>query len=751
MSASWLAVAVLTLGLVGLAALLTVRMRRLAAWRRSLVTLRLRLPRGLTPEQLASGLGVLGQLTARRSGIAVDAVVFEVLADHDGITHRLRLPDPLLRPALAQLRVVWPGLRTEQLPVAHLPAVRLVSQIRLRNHSAPLASKRVESGVQAVLGALSRLQEGERIYLQWLLRGGRWLPVVNSTDRHGQASTADLRAKRAHLPLQLVGRVGVSGPEGLARARRRAVLAGLAHLNSNGARVSARTWPAWWRRHQVQQLAQPLGVWPVAVNALEGVGLLGLPVGELVVPGLPVPAARTVPPPPGMPKRGTLLGLSGENGQRRSVRLSLTDRLHHVHVLGPTGTGKSTLLGRMILQDAAAGHGVIVIDPKGGLAGDLLPRLPEHRHDDVVVLDPTNAHRPVGWNPLDLGDSTLARELAAEQLLHTLRSLWREFWGPRTDEIMRSVLLTLAMSRPVSGGERYTLLEAPELLTNTRFRRAVLENASGLPPHLMRFWQRYEAISEAERLHITGPVLNKLTAFTTRTPLRRVLGQSEGLRLPDLVRDRRIVLLRAEAGLLGGEVAYLLGALFLTSLWQAIQSRARLPWRERQPLFVYIDEVAQVVRLPVALPDVLAQARGLGIGLTLAHQHLQGQLSPDLRHGLLGTVRSRVLFQLGAEDARALAPTIAPGFRADDLQHLPAHEAVVALSIEGRTLPAFSLTTLDWPTMPSDGVALGKRLQQHSGERWGRALPDVTADIEARVGTTTGPAAIGRRPRVGDS
>lgn len=747
MRASWLlAGAAMAVGLPGLCVLLRVRAGRLRGWRHSLVTLQLRFPRDLTPEQVAAGLGGLGQLTRRRSGLAVDAVVFEVMADAGGIRHRLRLPERLLAPALAQLRVAWPGLRTEQLSTGSVPAVRLVSQLRLRNSTTPLASKRVKDGIRAVLGALSRLQPGERVYVQWLVRGGRWLPVAKGRDRQRQPSVADVRAKRAHLPLQLVGRVGVSGPAETASERRRAVLAGLAQLNGNGARITTRTWPGWWLRRQLRNLAQPLGVWPVLVNAQEAVGLLALPVGDLAVPGLPVPAARNVSPPPGLPRQGTLLGLGSGNGQRQAVRLSQPDRLHHVHVLGPTGTGKSTLLGRMVLQDANAGHGVVVIDPKGGLAGDLLPRLPRHRLGDVVLLDPTDANRPVGWNPLDLGDSVVARELAAEQLLHTLRSLWREFWGPRTDEIVRSVLLTLSLSRAV-GGERFTLLEAPELLTNPRFRRTVVGGGGDLPPHLVRFWQRYEAISEAERLHITGPVLNKLTAFTSRTPLRRVLGQSSGLRLAELVRSNRIVLLRAEAGLLGGEVAYLLGSLFLTSLWQAIQTRARLPYRERRPLLIYIDEVAQVVRLPVALPDVLAQARGLGVGLTLAHQYLQGQLNADLRHGLLGTVRSRVLFQLGLEDARVLAPTVAPGFSAEDLRHLPAHEAAVTLSVGGRTIPAFSLTTLDWPTLPPDARVLAQEVQRRSAERWGQPLSQVDAATEERLGAQTEMGVIGRKPR----
>ena len=70
--------------------------------------------------------------------------------------------------------------------------------------------------------------------------------------------------------------------------------------------------------------------------------------------------------------------------------MRLQDSLQHLHVLGPTGTGKSTLLLNLIVQDIAAGRGVVVIDPKGDLVEEVLRRVPEERADDVVVLDPAD-------------------------------------------------------------------------------------------------------------------------------------------------------------------------------------------------------------------------------------------------------------------------------------------------------------------------------------------------------------------------
>ena len=43
-----------------------------------------------------------------------------------------------------------------------------------------------------------------------------------------------------------------------------------------------------------------------------------------------------------------------------------------------------------MLADMEAGHGLCVIDPHGDLFADLLGRIPPHRRDDVVLLDPTD-------------------------------------------------------------------------------------------------------------------------------------------------------------------------------------------------------------------------------------------------------------------------------------------------------------------------------------------------------------------------
>ena len=49
-----------------------------------------------------------------------------------------------------------------------------------------------------------------------------------------------------------------------------------------------------------------------------------------------------------------------------------------------------------------------------------------------------------------------------------------------------------------AGGERYTLVELPELLLNARFRTFVV-NQPTVPEVVRPFWMAYEAMSDAER------------------------------------------------------------------------------------------------------------------------------------------------------------------------------------------------------------------------------------------------------------
>ncbi len=178
------------------------------------------------------------------------------------------------------------------------------------------------------------------------------------------------------------------------------------------------------------------------------------------IPGVVMAGARNAPPPPGLPVEGKPLGVTTAG---RGVNLAVADARLHLHILGPTGVGKSTLIANLVLADFDAGRGAVVIDPKGDLVEDLLERIPAGHEGEVDLLDPLD-EAPPGLNVLDSPD----RELGVDQLVGIFHRVFERFWGPRTDDILRAALLTLTMYEPGA-----TLADVPTLLTN-RERQAEL-------------------------------------------------------------------------------------------------------------------------------------------------------------------------------------------------------------------------------------------------------------------------------------
>ena len=277
----------------------------------------------------------------------------------------------------------------------------------------------------------------------------------------------------------------------------------------------------------------------------------------------------------------------------RPLALSLPDSLRHLHVIGPTGVGKSTLMLGLITQDMQAGRGVVVVDPKGDLVSDVLDRVPPERTGDVVVLDPADEERPVGLEPA----GAAGRVAGAGG-------------GPSGEHLPRPVprLLGTAHRRHPAGGALLTLVgvpgmtlaEVPLLLTDPGFRRPLVGRLND-PVALGPFWGWYDGLSDGERTAAIGPVMNKLRTFLLRRRLRNILGPGRaGVRLrPGAGELGASCSCRSTKGLLGEEAAALLGSLVVTRLWQAVQSRAGLNQPSGTVTFAYIDEFQDYLHLPL--------------------------------------------------------------------------------------------------------------------------------------------------------
>jgi hypothetical protein len=422
------------------------------------------------------------------------------------------------------------------------------------------------------------------------------------------------------------------------------------------------------------------------LSVRELAALAHLPTDE-AIPGVQRAGARAIAPPPGIATPGPLAKPIGvtDTGHERPVALRVPDARHHLHVIGATGSGKSTLLGNMILADAEAGRGIVLIDPKGDLVTDVLSRLPKAAGERVVLFDADSKTRPPCLNPLDGGET----DLTVDNLVSVFRRVYSAFWGPRTDDVMRAACLTLRSQEGVA-----TLADLPKLLADPAFRSRV--TAGITDPVLRGFWTWYEELTDSSRSQVISPLMNKLRAFLLRPFVRDAI--AGGHSTVDLtgVLDGGICLVRIPKGSLGEETTRLVGSLVVARTWQATTARARTPQRQRLDASLVIDECHNFLNLPYPIEDMLAEARGFRVAMTLAHQHL-GQLPRELREGMSTNARSKIFFNASPEDSRELSRHTAPRLSEHDLAHLGVYHAAVRLVLGGEEAQPFTIRTQPLP------------------------------------------------------
>ena len=412
-----------------------------------------------------------------------------------------------------------------------------------------------------------------------------------------------------------------------------------------------------------------------------------------------------------------------EDGSATPVAISAADSRQHIHVLGPTGTGKSTLLLNLALDDIRAGRGVAVIDPKGDLVRDLLERIPTEAADRLVLLDPSARERPVGLNLLECPDPDL-HEVVCDQVVAIFKKTYDRYWGPRTDDVLRGALLTL-LRHPGS-----TLCEVPLLLLQPAARAKYVQDIVD-PIGLEPFWDEYEQLPDGQRLQMVGPLLNKLRSFLLRRTVRNVIGQSRStLDLPRILDGGGVLLVSLAKGLLGEETSRLMGSFLVARIWQAAMARADRPESERPDFTLYLDEFQNYLHLPQNLDDVLVEARGYHLGLVLANQHL-GQLATTTREALAANARTRVVFQSGQDDARYLAREFAPWLEEHHLRNLQRFQVAARMCRDGRTDRPFTGVTRPMP--PSLGELHAAELRDAALARFGRPRDLVEGEIVQRL------------------
>jgi len=468
----------------------------------------------------------------------------------------------------------------------------------------------------------------------------------------------------------------------------------------------------------------------MVLNSEEVASFYHLPISTTETPKLKWLKSKEAPPPPNLPASGIVVGDSVFRGDVKPIYVTDDDRRRHLYVIGQTGTGKSTLLGNMILEDIEQGKGVAIIDPHGDLVENALGQIPTARLDDLIYFNPGDLERPLGLNMLDYNFN---RPEEKTFIVNEMQSIFNKLFPPETmgpmfEQYMRNALLLLMEDMP---NEPATLVEIPRIFTDVEYRRRKLERIQN--PVVIDFWEKeaVKAGGEASLANMTPYITSKFNNFISNDYMRPIIGQAKSaFNFRDVMDSGKILLINLAKGRIGDINAGLLGMIFTGKLLIAALSRVDIPDpKNRRDFNLYIDEFQNFTTDSIS--TILSEARKYRLNLTMAHQFI-AQLTEKTRDSVFGNVGSQIVFRVGVQDAEFLVKQFEPVFDQNDLQNIDNLNAYVRILIGGETSRPFNIKvrTTSWS---AGNRELAEKFREYSRVKYGMDRQTIEDDIYRRL------------------
>ncbi len=461
----------------------------------------------------------------------------------------------------------------------------------------------------------------------------------------------------------------------------------------------------------------------VPLNFKELSTVFHFPFGVSNAPQLKQSTAATAPAPIEMKEQGIFLGYNEYRGESRKVFMGREDRMRHFYAIGQTGTGKTTLLKHMIIQDIKNGDGVCFIDPHGSDIQDLLAHIPPERLDDVIYFDPAYTPRPMGLNMLEYDfNYPEQKTFVVNELLAIFNKLFdmKTAGGPAFEQYFRNSAL-LVMEDPDSG---MTLLEIGRVLADKAFRDLKIARCKN--PIIKQFWQNAEKTSGEQSLANFVPyVTNKFDVFVSNDIMRPIIAQEKSVfNFRDVMDNKKILLVNLSKGRLGDINANLIGLILVGKITMAALSRVDILGKGQvNDFYLYIDEFQNVTTDSIA--TILSEARKYRLSLNMAHQYVE-QLEENIRNAVFGNVGSMAVHRVSPENAEVFAKQFEPTFTPADIIKLENLNCYVKMLVNGVPAKPFNSHT---PFPPAGNKDVVEDIKELSYLKFGRPREEVEEEI----------------------
>lgn len=459
------------------------------------------------------------------------------------------------------------------------------------------------------------------------------------------------------------------------------------------------------------------------LNIEELASVYHLPNTTVETPNIVWAGSKKGEPPSNLPAEGRVdpqeVALFGKTDYRHMVHrfgIKTKDRRLHMYAIGKTGTGKSTMLENMIINDIQNGRGVAVIDPHGELINHILDFVPNERIKDVIYFNPADSDWPIGFNPLESVDPDL-KNIVASGVVGIFKKIFGQSWGPRLEYILRNAILAL-LDYPDS-----TLLGVMRVLVDKEFRKLVVAQIKD-PVVKDFFVNEYNQWDQKFRLEAIQSIQNKVGQFLSSSSIRNIVGQPKStFDIRSAMDQGKILLIDLSIGKIGEDNAALLGSLLITKIQLAAMQRVDIPEKDRRDFYLYVDEFQNFATDSFAV--ILSEARKYHLNLIMTHQYI-AQMPEVVSQAVFGNVGTIISFRVGSSDSSILAKELEPVFEANDLVNLDNYHIYIKMAIDGVTRPAFSAITLP----PSQGKNNNRdEIISFSREKYGKLRSQVEEKI----------------------
>ncbi len=472
----------------------------------------------------------------------------------------------------------------------------------------------------------------------------------------------------------------------------------------------------------------------VILNTSELASIFHFPNKNVQTPHIHWLLSKRAPVSSSVPTEGLFLGNGVFRGNKRPVYIGDDDRRRHMYIVGRTGTGKSTFLESLILQDIQAGKGVAFLDPHGQSARNIIDRIPPERAEDVIYFNAADFERPMGFNLMEFY-SEQDKHMIVNSFYNMLEKLFdpnkQGITGPRLERAVRNCMLT-AMSKPGN-----TLIEV--------FRLVILDKKfiDEIVPYIKddlvkKYWTEEMAqTSDYHKSETLGYFASKFDRFVINQLMRNILGQSKSsFNLREIMDNQKILIVDLDKGKIGEENSQFLGLLLVPKILSAALSRSDLPEDQRKDFYLYVDEFQNFATDDFA--QIMSESRKYRLNLIVANQYI-AQMIDEVKNSVFGNVGSLVSFKVGVADAEFLEKEFEPMFNAEDLINLENQYTYVKMLSSGEVQPPFSMQTIMSSMKPDPEV--GKAIINLSRLKYGRNVTDVENEIRQRgfVGQTPRP------------